>query len=179
LRPQSNPLAPSITLRTRPDKLRRCSPKTVGIPRPPLSPRRVRGLGKHHCITRNSGHPSVCLFPPWFARSALTEALLAQLEPAAINPRLHRTPPSPSASEFALEVSNLLVTLIRPLLSFCSRNSLPELIRTAVSPAHRVPRSLVLLRWRGAHGRVRQIALSALELFPEPLEPHRGHPPCL
>jgi hypothetical protein len=76
-------------------------------------------------------------------------------------------------------VSNLLVPLIRPLLSFCSRNSLPELIRTAVILAHHVLRSLVLLRRRGAHGRVRQIALSALELFPEPLEPRRGHPPCL
>jgi hypothetical protein len=69
--------------------------------------------------------------------------------------------------------------LIRLLLSFCLRNSSPELIRAAVSPPHRVPRSLVLLRRRGAHGRVRQIALSALELFPKPLEPRCGHPPRL
>jgi hypothetical protein len=88
-------------------------------------------------------------------------------------PHPHRPP---SAPEFALEVSNLLLPLIRPLLSFCPHNSLPELIRAAASPPHRVPRSLVLLRRRGAHGRVRQIALSAFELFPKPLEPHHGHP---
>jgi hypothetical protein len=64
LRPQPNPLAPSLTLRTRLDKLRCRSPKTATIPRPLLSPCRVRGLGKHCRITRKSGHPSVCLFPP-------------------------------------------------------------------------------------------------------------------
>jgi hypothetical protein len=37
----------------------------------------------------------------------------------------------------------------------------------------------MLLRRRGAHNRVCQIALSALELFPKPLEPHCGHPPRL
>jgi hypothetical protein len=37
----------------------------------------------------------------------------------------------------------------------------------------------MLLRRRGAHSRVRQIALSALELFPKPLDPRRGHPPRL
>jgi hypothetical protein len=92
-------------------------------------------------------------------------------------------PPHPhrpsSALEFALEVSNLPVPLIQPLLPFCPRNSSPELIRAAISPPRHVPRSLVLLRRRGAHGRVRQIALSALELFPKPLEPRRGNPPHL
>jgi hypothetical protein len=64
LRPQPNPLAPSLTLRTRLDKLCRRSPKTAAVLRPPLSPCRVRGPGKHRRITRNLGHPSVCLFPP-------------------------------------------------------------------------------------------------------------------
>jgi hypothetical protein len=86
---------------------------------------------------------------------------------------------SPSALEFALEVRNLPVPLIRLLLPFCPCNSSPELIRAAVSPPRCVPRSLVLLRRRGAHGRVRQIALSVLELFPKPLEPRRGRPPRL
>jgi hypothetical protein len=85
----------------------------------------------------------------------------------------------PSAPEFALEVSNLSVPLIRPLLPFCPRNSSPELIRAAVSPPRRVPRSLVLLRRRGAHSRVRQIAMSSLEVFPKPVEPRRGCPPRL
>jgi hypothetical protein len=74
----------------------------------------------------------------------------------------------PSAPEFALEVSNLLVPFIRPLLSFCPCNSSLEFICAAVSPPHHVPRYLVLLRRRGAHDRVRQIALSALELSPNP-----------
>jgi hypothetical protein len=76
-------------------------------------------------------------------------------------------------------VSNLVVPLIRPLLPFCPRNSSPELIRAAVSPPRHVPRSLVLLRRRGAHDQVCQIALSALELFPKPLESRRGCPPRL
>uniref|UniRef100_A0A804N3S1 Acireductone dioxygenase n=1 Tax=Zea mays TaxID=4577 RepID=A0A804N3S1_MAIZE len=63
-----------------------------------MSPHHVRGLGKHRRITRNLGHPSVCLFPPWFARSALTGALLAQPEPAAVDPRLHRTAAVPKHS---------------------------------------------------------------------------------
>jgi hypothetical protein len=37
----------------------------------------------------------------------------------------------------------------------------------------------MLLRRRGVHGRVRQIALSTLKLFPKPLEPRHGHPPRL
>jgi hypothetical protein len=70
-----------------------------------------------------------------------------------------------SAPEFALEARNLPVPLIRPLLPFGPCNSSPELIRIVVSPPRRVTRSLVLLCQRGAHGRVRQIALSALELY--------------
>jgi hypothetical protein len=49
------PPRPFLTLRTRPDKLRRRSLKTAAVLRPPLSPHRVHGLGKHRRITRNSG----------------------------------------------------------------------------------------------------------------------------
>jgi hypothetical protein len=54
LAPSVEPPRPSLTLRTRPDKLRRRSPKTAAVLRPLLSPHRVHGLGKHRRITRNS-----------------------------------------------------------------------------------------------------------------------------
>jgi hypothetical protein len=85
----------------------------------------------------------------------------------------------PGAPEFALVVSNLLMPLIHPLLSLCLRNSSPELIHAAVSPPHRVPRTLVPLRRRGTHGRVRLVALNTPDPLPKPLETHRGCPPCL
>jgi hypothetical protein len=44
------------------------------------------------------GHISLSLFPPWFARSALTGALLAQPESVVIDLRLHCTPAVPQAS---------------------------------------------------------------------------------
>jgi hypothetical protein len=50
------------------------------------------------------------------------------------------------------------------------------LIHAAVSPPRRVPRSVVPPRRRGAHGRVRHVALSTPEPFPKPLKPRRGHP---
>jgi hypothetical protein len=71
------------------------------------------------------------------------------------------------------------VPLIWPLLPFCPRDCLPELIRVAFSPPRRVRHPLVLPRQHDAHGRVRQTALNAPELFSKPLEPHRGQPPRL
>jgi hypothetical protein len=61
----------------------------------------------------------------------------------------------------------------------CPHNSSPELIRAAVSPPRRVMRPLVPSCRFCAHGRVRQITLSALELFPKPLEPRHGQSPRL
>jgi hypothetical protein len=108
----------------------------------------------------------------------LTGALLAQPEPTTIDPRLHRTPTVPKRSGVRTRGEQPSRALNSSVTVFCSRNSLPELIH-ATSLPHRVPRSLVLLLWRGAHGRVRLIALSVLELFPKPLEPHHCHPPRL
>jgi hypothetical protein len=88
-------------------------------------------------------------------------------------------PSSPERSRVRTRGEKPSCALIHLLLSFCPHNSSPELISVVVSPPHRVPRSLVLLRRRGAHGRVCQIALSALELFPKPLQPRHGHPPRL
>jgi hypothetical protein len=117
----------------------------------------------------------MCPPPLWFARSALTGAVLTQPEPRRhrpeVPPHLHRRPRAP---EFTLKVSNLPAPLIRPLLPFCPRDCSPELICAAVSPPRRVQRPLVLSHQRDAHGRVRQTALNAPELFIKPLEPRRG-----
>jgi hypothetical protein len=97
--------------------------------------------------------------------------------------RRPEAPPQPrrslSAPVFALEVSNLPMPLFRQVPPQCPHNSSSELIRAAVSPPRRVLRPPKLPRQRGTHGRVRHVALNALELFPKPLEPSRGRPPRL
>jgi hypothetical protein len=96
------------------------------------------------------------------------------------SPRRVPAPPSlPRDSALPLEVSNLPAPLIWSLLPWLARDCSPELPHAAVSPPRRVQRPLVLLRWRDAHGRVRQTALNAPELVPKHLEPHRGQPPRL
>jgi hypothetical protein len=85
----SRPL--SLTLRTRPAKPRRRSPRTA-VPLPPLSPHRVHCFCKLRCTTNSSGHPSVCSQPLWFARSALIGVFPVQPESATVDPRLHRLP---------------------------------------------------------------------------------------
>ena len=50
------------------------------VPWPPLRLRPVQCHGELHLAISLSGHPSVCPFPPWFSRFALTEVILAQPE---------------------------------------------------------------------------------------------------
>jgi hypothetical protein len=108
LAPSVEPPRPSLTLCTRPYKLRRRSPKTIVVPRPPLSPRRVCGLGKHRHITYSSGRPLIRPFLLWVARSTLIEALLAQPESRRRRPASSPPPRRPpSIPRFALVVSNL------------------------------------------------------------------------
>jgi hypothetical protein len=90
--PSTEVSRPTLALRTEPDKFRHRSPKTVVVLRSKLSPHRVRCLGKLHCITRNSGHPSVSPQPLWVARSVLTGVFPVQLESAAVDPGLHCLP---------------------------------------------------------------------------------------
>jgi hypothetical protein len=66
---------------------------------------------------------------------------------------------------------------ISPSIAQCPRNSSPELIRAAVIPPRRVLHPLVPLCRFCAHGRVHQITLSALEIFPKPLESRCGQSP--
>jgi hypothetical protein len=63
LRPQPSSLAPSLALRTQPDKLHRRSPKAAAVPRPPLSPYRVRCPAEFRLAVSNSGYPLVHLLP--------------------------------------------------------------------------------------------------------------------
>jgi hypothetical protein len=91
------------------------------------------------------------------------------------------TTPLPSSTRSGVHTrgEHLPTPLIRLLLPFCPRDCSPELIRAAVSPSRRMQRPLVLPRQRDTHGRVRQTALNAPELFPKPLEPRRGQSPRL
>jgi hypothetical protein len=141
--------------------------------RSPSRSRPVLCLGEFRLAVSCSRHPSVCLPPLWFARSALTGAVLAQSEL-----RHHRPVASlchrhyPVTPVLPLEVSNLPAPLIRSLLP--AHDCSPELPRAAVSLPRRVQHPLVLLHRHDAHGRVRQTALNAPELVPKPLEPRRG-----
>jgi hypothetical protein len=62
--------------------------RTSSVLRPSSSPPPVRCLGEFSLVVSYLGHPSVCPFHLCFAQSALTGALLAQPEPAAVDPRL-------------------------------------------------------------------------------------------
>jgi hypothetical protein len=119
----------------------------------------------------------MCPFPPYCVRSALTGVPPVQSELRHHRPveplRLRRCFATPA---LLLEVSNVLVPLIWPLLPCLVCDCSPELPRAAVSPPRRVQRSLVPPRRCEGHGRVRQTALIAPKLVPEPLVPCRGRP---
>jgi hypothetical protein len=101
---------------------------------------------------------------------------------AGVRHRRPEAPPhprrSPSFPEFTLEVSNLPMSLFRQVAPQCPHNCSPELVASPwdLSTAVCVLRCLCRCC---AHGRVRQIALSTLEVFLEPLEPRRDQSPRL
>jgi hypothetical protein len=141
---------------------------------PPLGdfqrPRLVQCHGELRLTVSCSGHPSVRPLPLCLVRSALTGAIFAQPEPRRRRPveslRLCRCFVTPA---LPLKVSNPLVPLIWLSPLCCSRDCSPEQSRAAVSPPRRGLRSLVPLRQREGHGRVRQTALNVPELNPKPL----------
>jgi hypothetical protein len=90
--------------------------------------------------------------------------------------RLRRCPDTPV---FPLKVSNLPAPLFPCLLPWSLRDCSPELIRAAVSPPRSGLHPLVSPCRLCAHGRVHRTTLSAPELLPKPLEPHRGQSPRL
>jgi hypothetical protein len=148
--------------------------------RPTLSPLPVCCLGEFCLAVSYLGHPLGLPFPSLFCPVRTHRSTSCTVEAC------HRRPETslptcrpPGTPEFALVVSNLPMPLIRLLLFLCLCNSSPELIRTAVSPPRRVPRSLVPLRRRGTHGRVCHVALNTPDPLPRPLEPRHGRPPRL
>jgi hypothetical protein len=155
-RPQPNPLALSLALPARTESSATAHRRPLPVLRSPSRPRPVLCLGESRLAVSCSGHPSVCPPPLWFARPALTGAVLAQPELRHRRPVAslrHRSYPVTPA--LPLEVSNLPVSLIRSLLPWLARYCSPELPCTAVCPPRRVQRPLVLPRRRDAHGRVR------------------------
>jgi hypothetical protein len=119
----------------------------------------------------------VCPLPPCCVWSSLTGAFSCA---AGVR---HRCPVEPlclhrcfATPALLLEVSNLPMPLIwlSPICS--SRDCSPEQSGAVVSLPRRGLRSLVPSRRCEDHGRVRQTALIAPMLVPEPLVPRRGRP---
>jgi hypothetical protein len=124
------------------------------VPRPSLSPRRTRSLGKLCHITRSSRHPSVRHFPLWFARSTLTGSL----------PQLRRRRPVPSpcpGHRSCVPGTSLKVTVLAPPLFSpvshlpahdCSpeyspvRRGLPSAVRSPQSHSHKPDHAIVIAR---------------------------------
>jgi hypothetical protein len=112
---------------------------------PPLAARRACCLGKLCLVTRNSGRPSVCPLPLWFAWFTLTSlwSQLCRRRPVS-SPclRCHSC-----VSETSLKVTVLTPPLFSPVLHLltrdCSpesspvRRGLPSAVRSPQSPLHK------------------------------------------
>jgi hypothetical protein len=175
--PLPNPLALSLALPTRARSSTTAHHRPLPVLWPPSRPCPVQCHGELRLTVSCSRHPSVCPFPLYCVRSMLTGAIFAQPEPRCHRPieslllrRCFATPSLP------LKVSNPPVPLIwsSPLCS--SRDCSPEQSSAAVSPPRRGLHSLLPPRQREGHSRVRQTALIAPRLVPEPLVPRRGQP---
>jgi hypothetical protein len=117
----------------------------------------------------------VCPLPPCYARSTLTGAVLSQSEPRLRRPKAPPHPHrSPSVPEFALEVSNLPMPLIRQVSPQRPHNFSLELAAPPRNLFHRGMHSLAPPCWFSAHGRVHHDALNVSGLLPKPPEPRRG-----
>jgi hypothetical protein len=177
LRPLPNPLALSLTLPARTGSSATARRRPLPILWLSSRPCPVQ-CHNELCLTVScSGHPSVCPLPPCCVRSTLTGAFSCAAgvrHRCLVEPlRPHRCFATPA---LLLEVSNLLVPLIWSSPLYSSRDCSPKQSSAAVSPLRRGLRPLVPLRQREGHGRVRQTALIAPRLVPEPLVPRRGRP---
>jgi hypothetical protein len=103
------------------------------------------------------------------------EQFLRSWSPTAVDPRLHRTPVvCPSVPEFALEVSNLPMPLIRQVPHQSPRSCSLELAAPPRNLFHSGLRSLAPPCRFCAHGCVRRDVLNVSGPFPKPPEPRRG-----
>jgi hypothetical protein len=154
-----------------------CEPRALPPPVswPPLRSCLVQCHGELCLAVSYLGHPSVCPLPPCCARSMLTGAILAQSEPRRRRPEAPPHPRrSPSVPEFALEVSNLPMPLIRQVPHQSPRNCSPELAAPPRNLFHLGMRSLAPSCWFCAHSYVRRDVLNVSGPFPKPPEPRRG-----
>jgi hypothetical protein len=181
LRPLPSSLALSLALSARTESPATAHHRPSSVLRPPSRPRPIQCHGELRLTVSCSGHPSVCPFPPWFSRPALTITgviLTAGALPPSFIASLHhrRCPVTPS---LPLEVRNLPAPLISCVLPYCSRDCSPEQSSAAASPSFHASRPLVPPRRREGHGRVCQTPLIVPRLVPEPLVPCRGWSPYL
>jgi hypothetical protein len=145
-----------------------------------LRPCPVQCHGELRLAVSYSGHPSVCPLPPCCARSMHTRAVLAQSEPRRHRPEAPLHPHrSPSVPEFALEVSNLPMPLIRQVSHQSPHNCSPKLAAPPWNLFHRGLRSLAPPCQFCAHGCVRRDVLNVSGPFPKPPEPRCGRSACL
>jgi hypothetical protein len=165
LRPQPNPLAPSLALRPFCDRRRARAPSIAAV---------------------SSASPSATQDALWFALPlsdlpgpCSPERFLRSWSPLP-STRGSTAPPSfpkrPGARTRGEKPSH---TFILPCIVPVPAQFLIGVYSRRCSPPRRVLRPRVPPCRFCAHGQVRQIALSALELIPKPLEPSRGQSPHL
>ena len=175
LRPLPSSLALSLALPARAESSATARRRPPHVLWPPLRLCPVQCHGELRLVVSYSGHPSVCPLPPCCARSTLTGAVLAQLEHRRRRPEAPPHPRrSPSVPEFALEVSNLPMPLIRQVPHQSPRNCSPELATPPRNLFHRGLRSLEPPCRFCAHGCVRRDVLNVFGHFPKPPEHCRG-----
>jgi hypothetical protein len=160
LRPQPNPLALSLALRARPESSATAHRRLSSVLRPSSSPRPVCCLGEFHLAVSYSGHPLVCL-----VCTHRSVCCAAGDPPSSTQGSIapHR---SPSAPEFALEVSTLPMPLFRQVSPQSPRNCSPELVAPPRDFSHHGLRSLTPPCQFYAHGRVRRVDLNVPDPFP-------------
>jgi hypothetical protein len=175
LRPQSNPLAPSLSLYAH-DQI---APSPLTIDRRPFGDhRRARAPS---VASVNSASPSATRDTLWFALPLSNllgprspERFMRSRSPP-LSTRGSTAPPSfPKRLGVCTRGEQPSHVFISPSIAPVLAQLLTRVSCAATGSFHRILRPLVPPCWFCAHGRVRQIALSALELFPKPLEPRRG-----
>jgi hypothetical protein len=168
--PQPSTLTLSLALRAH-EARRGLSP----ILWPPLSFCRAPCLDELHPFASNVGHLLVRPQHLWFTRSTLIGFLTLQPQLRRRRPEVSPRPYRCSSSlESPPEVSNFPMPLIPRVLPCHSCNCSLERACSVVGPLRRGLHPLVPLRWCCAYVSVRRVTRSALEPFPNALDPSRG-----
>jgi hypothetical protein len=179
LRPQPNPLAP-LSLYAR-DQI---DPLPLTIDRRPFCDRRQARTPSVASVS--SGLPSATRDTFWFALPLSDlpsphspEHFLCSRSPLPSTWGSIAPPPIPKRPEVRTRGEEPSHAFISPSIAPVLVQLLTGVSCAAAGPFHRGLRPLVPPCRFCAHGRVCQIDLSALELFPKPLEARRGQSPRL